>query len=145
MNLFSKILKVLILKQVIVYFIINIYSFLLGYYIEDEPVKICKDILTKIKDFFDKKILFNNIDFLIIINLLLELLNKKTKYLHIEQPYNKSLVHSLLKFGEPRGRNNDGNNIIYLQLGKQEEMLLDNNDIIKFQRIISLFILFIRF
>ncbi len=44
--------------------------------------------------------------------MLLELLNEKTKYLDIEQLYNKSLLYSLLKFGELRGRNNDGNNIM---------------------------------
>ena len=113
-------------------FYIYIYSFLLGYYFEDEPVKICKDILTKINDCFDKKILFYNIDFLIIINLLLGLLNEKTKYLDSEQPYSKSLVYSLLKFGEPRGRNNDGHNIMLFTTWKtgRNAVILDNNDII---------------
>ena len=109
-----------------------IYLFLLGYYIEDENVKICKEIISKINDIIEKKILYYNIDFLIIINLLNGLLNEKTKYLDSEQPYSKSLVYSLLKYGEPRGRNNDGHNIMLFTTWKtgRNAVILDNNDII---------------
>ena len=56
----------------------------------------------------------------------------KCYFLKADRYCNKALILSLIQYGEPRGRNNDGNNIILFPVWKvgRNCILLDNNDIL---------------
>ena len=60
------------------------------------------------------------------------LYNDKFDFLKTHKYCSKALILSLIQFGEPRGRNNDGNNIMIFPVWKTGRncMILDNNEIL---------------
>jgi hypothetical protein len=108
------------------------YYFINCYFVENNNIKECEKIITRINDIFKNKILYKQNNYNIIINILNGLLNDKINFLKTEKYCSKSLILSLIQYGEPRGRNNDGNNIMLFPVWKTGRncMILDNNEIL---------------
>ena len=108
------------------------YYFINSYFIENNNIKECEKIISKINDIFKNKILYKQNNYNIIINILNGLLNDKINFLKTEKYCSKSLILSLIQYGEPRGRNNDGNHIMLFPVWKTGRncMILDNNEIL---------------
>ena len=116
------------------YMLINfyIYYFLNFYLVENDKTKTCEDILGKINVIVNNKIIYKKINYQIIINLLNGLLYSKDNFLKVEEYFTKSLILSLIEYGEPRGRNNDGRSIMMFPVWKtgRNFLIMDNNEII---------------
>ena len=108
------------------------YYFINYYFVENNNLKECEKIISKINDIFKNKILYKQNNYNIIINILNGLLNDKINFLKTEKYCSKSLILSLIQYGEPRGRNNDGNSIMLFPVWKTGRncMILDNNEIL---------------
>ena len=115
------------------YILINFYLYYFIHYnfVEDEQFKKCEKIISKINNLFKNKILYKQNNYYIIINLL-NVIIYNNYFLKADKYCNKALILSLIQYGEPRGRNNDGNNIMLFPVWKtgRNFMLLDNNDIL---------------
>ena len=116
------------------YALINfyLYYFLNYYYVENNQLKECEQIISKINNIFENKMLYKQNNYNIIINLINGLLNDKIDFLKTYKYFDKALILSLIQYGEPRGRNNDGNNIMIFPVWKTGRncMILDNNEIL---------------
>ena len=116
------------------YLMINfyIYFFINSYFVEENKIEQCQEILNKINDINKNKIIIKNNNYNIIINLLNGLIYEKIDFLKTEKYYSSALILSLIEYGEPRGRNNDGNNIMLFPVWKTGRncMILDNNEIL---------------
>ena len=116
------------------YALINFYFyyFLNYYFVENNQLKECEQIISKINNIFENKILYKQNNYNIIINLINGLLNDKIDFLKTYKYFDKALILSLIQYGEPRGRNNDGNNIMIFPVWKTGRncMILDNNEIL---------------
>ena len=116
------------------YILINfyIYYFLNFYIVDNNKNKLCEEILNKINSIISDKIIYKKVNYQIIINILNGLLYGKENFLKVEEYFIKALILSLIEYGEPRGRNNDGRNIMMLPVWKtgRNFMILDNNEII---------------
>ena len=109
-----------------------IYYFLNFYFVDIDKNKSCEEILTKINNINTKNILYKKTNFQIIITLLNGLLYGKDNFLKVEEFFAKSLILSLVEYGEPRGRNNDGRSIMMYPVWKtgRNFLIMDNNEII---------------
>ena len=116
------------------YILINfyIYYFINYYFIEKNDIKQSEKIMKKINNIFENKILYKKNNYNIIINLLNGLLYENRNLLETDKYCNKALILSLIGYGEPRGRNNDGNNIMIFPVWKTGRncILMDNNEIL---------------
>lgn len=116
------------------YALINfyIYYFLNFYFIENDKMKLCEEVLEKINSISNSKILYKKVNYQIIINLLNGLLHSKDNFLKVEEYFTKALILSLIEYGEPRGRNNDGRSVMMFPVWKtgRNFLILDNNEII---------------
>ena len=116
------------------YILINfyIYYFINYYFIEKNDIKQSEKIIKKINNIFEKKILYKKNNYNIIINLLNGLLYENINLLETDKFCSKALILSLIGYGEPRGRNNDGNNIMIFPVWKTGRncILMDNNEIL---------------
>ena len=108
------------------------YYFINYYFVESNQIKQCEKIMSKINQIFERNILYKQNNYNIIINILNGLLNDKIDFLKTEKYCSKALILSLIHYGEPRGRNNDGNNIMLFPVWKTGRncMILDNNEIL---------------
>ena len=108
------------------------YYFINCYFVQNNNIKECEKVISKINDIFKNKILYKQNNYNIIINILNGLLNDKINFLKAEKYCSKSLILSLIQYGEPRGRNNDGNSIMLFPVWKTGRncMILDNNEIL---------------
>ena len=108
-----------------------IYYFLNCYFIEKDNNHICKEILSKINSLLSAKILYKKLNYQIIINLLNGLYGTDN-FLKEGEYFNKALILSLIEYGEPRGRNNDGRSIMIFPAWKtgRNFLIMDNNEII---------------
>jgi hypothetical protein len=86
--------------------------------------------LNKINTIVSEKILYKKINYQIIINLLNGLYGTDN-FLKEEEYFSKSLILSLIEYGEPRGRNNDGRSIMMYPVWKtgRNFLIMDNNEI----------------
>ena len=116
-------------SNVLIY--LNIYLFLHFFYIENDKNE-SKEILENIINFIDNKNIYINNEINIIINILCGIFQEKNNFFKSEYYYSKSLIFSLFKYGEPRGKNNEANLIMLLPLYKvgRDSIILDNNDFI---------------
>ena len=116
------------------YMLINFYFyyFINYYFVENNQIKECEKIISSLNNIFENKVLYKQNNYNIIINLLNGLLNDKIDFLKTEKYCSKALILSLIQYGEPRGRNNDGNNIMLFPVWKTGRncMILDNNEIL---------------
>ena len=116
------------------YILINfyIYYFINYYFVDKNQSKECEKIISKINNIFENKIIYKLNNYNIIINLLNTLYNDKMDFLRTHKSCSKALILSLIQYGEPRGRNNDGNNIMIFPVWKTGRncMILDNNEIL---------------
>ena len=116
------------------YLLINFYFYYIinYYFVENEQFKKCEKIIVKINNLFKNKILYKQNNYNIIINLLNVFVFDKNNFLKADRYCNKALILSLIQYGEPRGRNNDGNNIMLFPVWKTGRncTILDNNDIL---------------
>ena len=115
------------------YILINFYIYyFLNFYIIEKDGKICEDILNKINSIILEKILYKKINYEIVINLLNGMLLGADNFLKVEEYFTKSLILSLIEYGEPRGRNNDGRSIMMFPIWKtgRNFSIMDNNEII---------------
>ena len=116
------------------YILINfyIYYFLNFYFIENDKIKLCEEIVEKINSIMNGKIIYKRVNYQIIINLLNGLLYSKDNFLKVEEYFTKALILSLIEFGEPRGRYNDGRSIMMFLVWKtgRNFLIMDNNEII---------------
>ena len=114
------------------YILINfyIYYFLNFFFVEKDNYQLCKEILNKINTIVSEKILYKKINYQIIINLLNGLYGTDN-FLKEEEYFSKSLILSLIEYGEPRGRNNDGRSIMMYPVWKtgRNFLIMDNNEI----------------
>ena len=130
-NIFSDMISI---NQNSAYILINfyIYYFFNFYFVEIDKIKICEEVLKKINSIIKEKILYKKTNYQIIINLLNGLLYRKDNFLKVEEYFTKSLILSLIEYGEPRGRNNDGRSIMLFPIWKtgRNFLIMDNNEII---------------
>ena len=116
------------------YTLINFYFyyFINYYFVEKNQLNECEKIMEKINHIFENKIIYKLNNYNIIISLLNTLLNDKRDFLKTYNYSCKALILSLIQYGEPRGRNNDGNNIMIFPAWKtgRNFMFLDNNDVL---------------
>jgi hypothetical protein len=104
-----------------------IYLFIHNFYLENDIV-MCKEIIYKIKDLM-KNLLCYKLELLATLNLLEGLVIERKNYIECEEFYSKSLIYSLLTFGDPRGRGNFGNNFLLFPLWKiaRQTCILENS------------------
>ena len=116
-------------SNVLIY--LNIYLFLHFFYIENNKNE-SKEIIDNIFNFIENKNIYINNDINIIINILCGIFQEKNNLFKSEFFYSKSLIFSLFKYGEPRGKNNEANLIMLLPLYKvgRDYIIIDNNDFI---------------
>ncbi len=109
-----------------------LYYFLNCFFVENNKFKESEKIIGIINNIFENKIIYKLNNYNIIINLLNTLYNDKIDFLKTHKYCSKALILSLIQFGEPRGRNNDGNNIMIFPVWKTGRncMILDNNEIL---------------
>jgi len=130
-NIFSDFISI---NQDSSYILINfyIYYFLNFYFVENDKMKLCEEVLEKINAINTDKILYKKVNYQIVINLLNGLLYSKDNFLKVEEYFTKALILSLIEYGEPRGRNNDGRSIMMFPVWKtgRNFLIMDNNEII---------------
>ena len=99
------------------WFHIHIYLFFNALYI-DNSIQNSHKALKEIYSLLHERILYPPSHWFIIVNLLSGILYEKEKYFYAENYFSISLILSILNYGDPRGKNNDGHNIMTYSIWK---------------------------
>ena len=106
-----------------------LYLFLNYFYCDDSGFGYSLKVLNKINEIYDKYLIYKDNNYNILVGIINGLYQEKTNFLKSEKFFSKSLIFSLLQYGEPRGRNNDGDFSMLFTAWKtgRNSIMLDSN------------------